>query len=301
MRLSYSGYNTYHNCPYSYYIQYIEELVPNEVGSALIFGSMIDEALNDVLEGKEVRPFDYGDKPIVWSKIDYAPLLLNKVEMKKIDKFARNSEWKGHDVHEAIMQIFLKAGRLSARWNTLSEHQKAVIDYACKISSEKKKDVIVKKYIKDFMPQLNKVISVQEKLTFGNFGRGIADFVAEHEGKTVIFDNKTSKRLYPENSVATSMQLALYGAELGLNWAGYVVMRKDFTSRSAKAQLIVDKIPEKMKELSLEALETTHKAIEKGSFPKNLSKCDSMYGKRCPFYDYCHKGDKSNLVKKEKR
>ena len=62
-----------------------------------------------------------------------------------------------------------------------------------------------------------------------------------------------------------------------------------------KIQFLIDNVSKRNKEIIVESIEETEKLIETGVFPRNLTKCDFMYGKPCKYKDYCWKGDKSML------
>ena len=44
-QISYSGYNTYHQCPKKFQLHYEDGYRTNYIGSALVFGSMVDFTL----------------------------------------------------------------------------------------------------------------------------------------------------------------------------------------------------------------------------------------------------------------
>ena len=81
--------------------------------------------------------------------------------------------------------------------------------------------------------------------------------------------------------------------------AGTSLCLKIFPEVRQKIQLIFDKIPTKMKEMTKDAIIKTHEAVNSKIYPPNLSACNSMFGRRCDFYDLCHRNDDSLLTKVE--
>ena len=58
LRLSHSGMSVFTECAKKWQIRYRDKIVSKEKGSALLFGSAIDEALNFMLLNKEDKTID---------------------------------------------------------------------------------------------------------------------------------------------------------------------------------------------------------------------------------------------------
>lgn len=70
----------------------------------------------------------------------------------------------------------------------------------------------------------------------------------------------------------------------------------------ASIQYIHDEIPEQMIEETMTKFANTISRINEGDFEKNLDGCDSYFGRRCPYYNYCHNDrDMTGLIKKDKK
>lgn len=298
-QISYSGYNTYHQCPKKFQLHYEDGYRTNYIGSALVFGSMVDFYLNHLLEGTPAPAFEYQNDWIIWDKIDYAPKLLNEEQIEYALKYAEAMGYTLGVLDPIMDHLFKKMGKNGCRFLSLMTHEQKMLDVVCKICIEAKVKLIIDKYKTSILPRLSNIQKVQHPIDFQGIARGFTDFVAEYDGKLIIFDNKTSKYPYMENSVAQSMQLALYANVLNLDYGGYIVMLKDFSRGEAKIQLIFDKIPTKMKEMTKDAIIKTHEAVNSKIYPPNLSACNSMFGRRCDFYDLCHRNDDSLLTKVE--
>jgi hypothetical protein len=60
------------------------------------------------------------------------------------------------------------------------------------------------------------------------------------------------------------------------------------TTLDIDTQFLVDAISEKLKLDVIENYNVVNKAISAKLFPRNYSKCNDIYGQRCPFFDICH-------------
>lgn len=301
MKISYSGYNKYTTCPRMFKLHYRDKLRETAVGSALIFGSLIDNKLNALLEGKEEEPFEFPPQEIIWDKVDYDPFLLSKEEKSGLLNYASRLGYEGNDIDGLIEELFKMAGRNGIKYLQLSENQRMVINKACIMSINKKIPLIIDKYKKEVLPLLNNIEMVQYEVNMGDKAMGYLDFVAEYEGKRVLFDNKTSKRPYMYNSVKESNQLAFYSYITDIEYQGYIVILKEFKRGEPQIQIIVDKIDDKLKSLISFAIDDVHSAVENGHFPANLNSCQKYFGKPCPYKKYCHQGKMDGLYKKENK
>ncbi len=154
----------------------------------------------------------------------------------------------------------------------------------------------------------------------------------------VVLDNKTASRPYADDSVETSTQLALYSQLPGFQKAAYAVLPKTPDKKRHKIcaacgnngtggrhktcnaepagvrcngdwiesihpeiipQLIIAEIPQRMKDITLEAVSETRIAIDAGAFPRNLNACDFQYGQPCPYRAFCRHGSTDGLKKGE--
>lgn len=150
-------------------------------------------------------------------------------------------------------------------------------------------------------------------------------------------DNKTASRPYEADAVEKSTQLAIYAKVTGKNKAAFFVMDKNIKKNRVKVckvcgfdgsagrhktcanensegkrcggeweetiqpeasiQVLVGDVPERVQQLTQEALTDTAEAIKKEVFPRNLNACDNQFGRPCPYREYCWKGDKTGLRK----
>lgn len=301
MVISQSGYNTYMQCPKKFLLHYRHKLRELTIGSPLIFGQMIDNKLDPLLEGKESKEYVYPQEMVIWGKIDYDPNVLQDEDKEKITKFLYHHKVKYEGVSILIFELFKKTGRLGSRYMDLTALEMSILDIACKLSVARKAELIAAKYEKEVLPLLGNPRNVQGEIKIGDKVRGKIDFIADYDGKEVLFDNKTSKTRYMDNRAATSLQLAIYAYALKMEYVGYIVMLKEFKKGIPQFQLIVDRIPVKLKNMASKALLDTHCAIVNDHFPANLNACSVMFGKKCPYYSHCHYNDDRMLYKKESK
>lgn len=327
MGISYSAYSKYHTCPRMYDLHYNHRLRPVKKGLPMILGSVVDEALNKLLlEGtvevsvKDVQPSTLEFKP---TDID---LELIPPEVKEaILTRAQVRGFSGTDP-DALMKAVIDA---YLNGQELTDNQVETFETTVRAAMYHKALVIVETYKQVILPTLGEVSAVQKEVE-----NGFIDMIAElpGEGKCVV-DHKTSGRYYADDSVEMSPQLAKYCLETGISKAAFIVMSTNIRKNRHKTclscghtatsghttcnaevegkrchgewevtinpvcdtQTLTNEMPERMLSMTKESFEETEKAIAGEHFPANLNACNWVYGKRCPYFNYCHKGDATGL------
>lgn len=312
--LSISGYKRFHLCPKYYEYYDVEGDRPDGKSSPLAIGSIIDQVVMDKFEGKDTNFRDliipYMSQRIKFKTDD---LDLDYVNLQDVEEKARQLGWKGKDLSSALKSFMQEQA-------TLSEKQYEVLKLATWQSLDVKIDAMLTAFDKWIMPKLKKIISVQEHLDDGKT-HGYLDFIAETtDGKTVLFDLKTSKMAYDPQAVLFSPQLSLYAAMKNVDYAGYIVLVKTLTKNKDKscstcdfketggnkrncptckttldytvnptsyAQYLVNEVPKYNKDLTTQAMYETIKCIDNGVFPRNLNNCKWVFGEHCPFINKC--------------
>jgi len=279
------------------------------IGSPLVFGKALDEALNVLLLRK---------------KDNLSPEELEYSKKNPLDIFndLMVSEGVLYLKSDLDEDLLTEEFRLNNKWepSKLSHH-----------SLLQKGKMILEEYENSILPRIIKVHSIQKEGELLNAEGDIltskTDFIADWEevGNTVLFDNKTSGKRYLGNSVSTSYQLSIYSEAENIQRCGYIVMgkkilkRRLLTCRSCKViterpvkscpaiynkkrcdgvldlklinkvdiQVIVDDIPEETKQFVFEDIKRHAEKIKDEKFEKNLNSC-YQYGRKCPFYSYCH-------------
>lgn len=161
--------------------------------------------------------------------------------------------------------------------------------------------MMIEAYADQILPKIQKVHFVQKNIKLTNETDdsfiGFIDFCATWEdGKTYIFDNKTSSIKYDMDAVEKSEQLSTYYEamkdELSLDGAGYVVVPKKF--RKQKMPLVpieirLGKIDEKLLEKTFQMYDEVLHGIKMGEFQCNPEMCASTpWG--CGYEKYCASG-----------
>jgi PD-(D/E)XK nuclease superfamily len=271
-KISHSSISTYLSCPKSYQHKYKNKIYPKYQGSALFFGSAIDEALNDVLanhkkvsdeeliqigikkfnekwEQKEDRNFGLIDLPkyeyVLYSRYDFDGDILEKEDWREVYASYPDATQK-----LSLIQDKLK----SLDFQDLESEDKMFYNYLNWLSLRRKGHYLIEAYVTQLMPNIEEVIEVQKNLEIedehSNKITGIADFVCKlkageygritlMEPEVVIPDNKTSSMDYDEDSVATSQQLSQYRTILNnqgynITKGAYFVMKKKLNKNVTK-------------------------------------------------------------------
>ena len=272
IRLSHSAQSKYQLCPNLYRLHYEERWRSIILSSALVFGSAMDEALNILLEKKDLNAaleafnmhWEQGkdhhgqlvDIPLnpnmKYFKSDFDAKLLEKKDWAELFKY----DGKFFETKEKIDEL-LKA---KTEWIDIPEEMRMPYNYANWLCMQKKGEMMLKAYYTDILPEIAEVLAVQMPVELtdedGNVLNGIVDLVARlKDGRVAVLDNKTSGSEYEEDSVAISDQLAKYFAILNIfaedenhpwqhkiDLAGYCVMVKKIVTEETKTCTVCNHI-----------------------------------------------------------
>lgn len=324
--LSHSGYKKFLTCPRMYYEHYVLDNKSEIMSSALVFGSALDNALNHLLVNQTLEG-------LAQSKDIAAEYLLNN----KIDVyFAADFD---ADLAGSYLETDCKAigfegdafdliSSLLSIQDDLSDKERTLVDSVLKYSLRVKSEIILDSYYVKVLPMVASVESTQrEVMTDDGSKRGVIDtIIIMHDGRRVMFDNKTSSKPYNNDEVSKSTQLALYADFVNADYAGFIVMNKAISKNRTKVcsncghvgtggkfktcnaivsdkrcdsewnetinpssyiQIIIDKIPVINKNLIVEAMDDVIKCVDNGVFPRNLNACHSQYGQKCVYFKKC--------------
>lgn len=250
IKLSHSQIDTYHQCSMKWFLQQREKLLPISKASALVIGVALDNCFNDILlnHGKKsdsqlfrigLRSFNKAWKEqedrylgkisipknpnILYTKKDYEEGILTGRDGEKIEAYFQDiaADLKD-DSFKTGYELFQHLRELSRTFNYWDDSSRSFYNYVVWLSVKRKAPYMIKAYISELLPKIDKVISVQTDLSTqddeGNILTGIADFVVqlkEFPGENIIADNKSSSRSYLNesygpDSVKNSSQLAKY-------------------------------------------------------------------------------------------
>jgi hypothetical protein len=259
----------------------------------------------DLLEGEDVRLDQWVTELFNDVTLTWKPLILgifskikNKIELTEVeDRFYKRIAWVSMKKKGEIMLNSFFDQALPKIKGLVSMDGKPAVQVRIDISSDTGDSLI-----------------------------GYADYIVElQDGRIVILDCKTAASAYEEHSLLTSEQLKTYAAALASKFPttpeiGYLVLIKklsvekscsscghirenskfknctacedgkyDVNSYSAAVQLITRKIEEKEMDKQLEDYSQVANAIRNNIRFKNPASCFN-FGRKCEFYDYCHKG-----------
>ena len=320
--LSFSAYKKYITCPKMYEYHYIKKDRPGKQSSALLFGTIMDEVINDILLKKTKDP--HGDVNLAIDNVLHEDIEFydgdfdkDLVDMAFYEESAKKLGWKGKDLASAIKD-FVK------NQDTISEKQKELLRAICWDSLQFKAGCMIDGFIKWVQPMIKEVHDVQKHLVSEDGTmHGYLDFTCTlNDGRKVLFDVKTSKMPYAKDAVCKSPQLALYSAIEDYEYAGFIVLTKTLNKNKVKTckacsveitggntkncpkckkpmhivsdptsfvQVLIDKVSNWNKDLTIGAMSDTIECIDRGIFPRNLDKCFYMYGKPCVYAGKCWK------------
>lgn len=244
IKLSHSSINRYLDCPRSYYFHYIQNYRSKFKSSALFFGTAVDQAVGNLLEGMlEVKPEGWVKRDTftvfdeVWTKqthneedlsLKESPILryanadfdaellqpedgITSIELDRYKKIRDKKDHVGYDnLKDDDLVFFNKVNWLCLR---------------------RKGHIMIKGFIKDFLPRIKKVRAVQKEIRLedeDSYITGFIDVICDIDtvGNTYIIDLKTSARDYEDDAVLKSQQLSIYAEAEGIYQVGFVVLKK---------------------------------------------------------------------------
>ena len=251
-------------------------------------------------------------------------LLLNGDLTKAIEQFRMKFEWK--DMAEVFWDDRDQDPSLveSKQFADKKEYS-----WAC---MRVKGRMLLEAYYDEIYPLIEEVYDVQKDL---HDRPGVLDAVVKLRGYgRVLLDHKTSARPYQPEAIVSSTQLSLYARDQRIKKIGFAVLVKQIQkntkrvctvcsfdgswvrhktcpqvtngtrcsgawnesySPKANVQLMVEDFNPDIGELVHASMSEVEKGIEAGIYPRNLGACGKMYGKPCPYIDYCWKNDKTGL------
>lgn len=299
IKISYTANNRYKASPRSWYLYYVRNLRPKQFGSALMFGSAIDVALNTMLNNKKLNENN-----------DYIQVFENM--MKK-------QEYNGKKLKLPVSDTvkYFKSDLDSSIW-TYNDYE---LSLTCKhewVTLRRKGLMMLEAYKEQVLPHLGEIVAVQEYVKIENDNGdqiiGWKDFVAKFEpdvtkenynpdwekwrGKTIIWDNKTSSQNYKEDSVRTSEQLGTYFESptetYNADACGYIVIPKKFRKKKLPIipiQFIIDDVDEDIINNTFDSYSNTIHGIKMGHFPCTGECLKSPFG--CDYKMFCASNGKN--------
>lgn len=361
-KLSFSQIRSYSTCGRQFELHYRHRYRNIYSSAALCFGSAIDEGLNTLLHTrdleKSIEKFNevwYEQEinrkktiipthpRIVYSNTDFDADLLSEDDITAIQCF-----FEDNDIHKHVLEYFteLKEKKDMFGFKNMSEMERKVYNLVCWHSLRQKGLLMLRDYNLEVMPHIKEVKAVQHKTTMKNDDGDevvqVLDLIAVWEdGSVILFDNKTSSRLYSEDEATTSQQLISYyynnKEQFDLTAVGFIVLNKHIQKNKVKTctkcnkvsdnnrvktcaieidgvrcggafeekmnpktkiQIIVSPVSDNALDLVLTTFDEANSGIRNENFYRNLLAC-KQNNIVCDYYEYCWKGDASNLIKLE--
>lgn len=238
-------------CGESYRLHYIERIRPLTTSSALIFGTAIDNALNNLLLKQENVEQVFLD---CLSTVDLNGKKVNTLNCDEINYFKSDycfeilTEQDISELKDDALFLGLKGvidNTLIERLNREIKEEARLFRHACYLSLKRKGLMLIDAYRTQILPKITKVHHVQHEFNIvneeGDSVSGIIDAIVDIEGEgTIILDNKTSGRPYTKDSVSKSEQLSMYKIATGIEKCGYAVVIKEVKLNRKKKCLVCD-------------------------------------------------------------
>ena len=266
IKLSHSAATKYKTCPQQYKLHYLDRIRPDKLGSALLFGSALDEALNVLLETKLDNPpenatddldrlkqgFDHHMTYQIFNKeqedvrtshfieyfgSDFERDILTDPEFKSLRMFIKNAGYEEEDPLALYDEISknIKAKR------DIAPTDQIYYNYCSWLSLKRKGHLMLEHYKETIMPLIKRVVSVQREVNLpnesGDLIRGFIDFEAElwdyEELGVITIDNKTSGKNYKLADINEKGQLLIYDEETQNGHGAYIVLIKKIAYHKA--------------------------------------------------------------------
>ena len=319
--LSNSQINTYTDCPKKWWLDKQKRLRPNYKGSALLFGSAIDAAVEHILLKKggsfhqvfldNMNNFEVNGKEknvtnnLLDIRFSAGGIDESLVEQGAVDEFCADIEIDSLEKSEFLEYCKQKRKRRSP----LEKTEQKLYNFIA-LESLLQKGLMMLDVLDEWIQaNVEEVHSVQKKIDIENMEGdhfiGYLDFVVTMKsGKKVLIDLKTSSnttKYYPPESASESRQLGIYAQEEGIRDVAYLVVDKKIRVREPRVRLAfiegviteehLDEVFDEIEDVTLEIKEKLSEGEE--GFPKNTDSCYNFGG--CYLKDYCFNGNMCGL------
>lgn len=250
LNISYSSTSCWKRCPEMFRLQYVLGVQAREEGASLVFGIALDNAINKLLLAiKNNNPIPSAEsikQIFVESEKGWRQALNNpKYKYTKADfdaKVLKQEDWTLINHFEKELGVSLEQARKAFNqkaFKRMSQQEDLLYCKAAWLSMKNKGFLMIEAFIKDILPQITEVISLQHKIE-GRVGEsklvGYIDLICKLKqyDKPVVIDLKTAAMSYDNDSVYLSEQLILYllyaGKQLNTTLAGFCVLLKGISS-----------------------------------------------------------------------
>lgn len=241
--VSFSSWNTYLTCGMMYNIEKVLGYEPIQKSSALVFGSAIDAAFNELLTSGDVDKA----KSIFKSKIkvllkktdhyffkeDFDFDLLTEKQCNMALDYLTELKYNGTlDIVILHKTLFEKIEENSRDYSVITNNQQLFVSCISTMSLKQKGLMMIDAYVEKVLPEIEEVISVQRAT---KNRAGFIDCEVKLKGFGVVTaDNKTASRMYTQDQIDYAYQLLLYDKETGNNQIAYIVLGKNVKKNTEK-------------------------------------------------------------------
>lgn len=321
INLSNSQVSTYLDCNRKWFYDKVEKIRPTYLGSALFFGTLLDNTIEHILLKQEGSYKDTFYKCLNNFEVNGAKKAMPN-DLLDMRFFAGDVDadlvTQGH-VNDACDRLkidlldkkdfldYCKQQRKSKK--ALNDIEQYLFNYMAWVSLEQKGLMLVEKLAEWIEENVVEVHSVQKKIQIENGSGdkfiGFLDFVVTlKNGKKVLVDLKTSSnptQYYPADSAAKSMQLGIYSQEEKIPDVAYLVGDKKIRKREPRVRLkfVEGVITEEWLDEIFEVIESVTEEIKeklpegKSAFEKNKDSCMNFGG--CQYRGLCEKNSMKGL------
>lgn len=251
----------YSECGKKYQNHYLHRLRASVIHGALLYGSAIDAALNQLLVERNVpaaivtfdKAFTYQDinhvgtylptaTNIVYAQKDFDRDLLLEEDRTAYKEFKEKNKLNPLTTIEED-QSFLADKKKDVGHHNFTDSEKKLYSYGNWLSMRRKGHIMIQSYHDVVLPKIKQVLVVQKEISLtnddGDSVIGYLDYIAEFlDGKRYLMDNKTSYMKYESDSPMKSQQLILYyhacKDEYKLDGVGFAVMYKTIEKNKVK-------------------------------------------------------------------
>ena len=310
--ISHSAWSKFWTCPAYYDIHYHLRLEPIWTTSALMFGIAIDIALNELhLHGKDpIKVFrdhfqwEQMDN-VIFDKRDSSRAVFNQQDLRKLrGKSDRYVGWASLRVRgRALLEKYLEEIHpLIEKVHSVQkelDNRAGFIDLIAEVTLLNGEKVVID-FKTSYWPYDEESASQSPQLTLYATDCGL-DNTAFCVLRKDVRVRKAKTCLMCGHKVVggshTTCNKEVDKKRCGGEWEFDIALQPEI-------QFILGKPSESDKKDLKKSFKITEDLIEqfkKTGFPKNMSTCEWIYGKRCDKFNYCRTGCKKGLRKRPKR
>lgn len=236
-----------------------------------------------------------------------------------------SAAWREGDVNGKVVDLsqpgVIKYSKADYDESILTNEDKIEIETTAKdqswVSLKRKGLMIIDAYKEQILPRIKEVKFVQKDIKLenddGDSFIGFVDFCAVwDDGRTIIFDNKTSSIKYADDSASTSEQLATYFEatkdELKVDAVGFIVIPKKIRKQKlplVPIEIVIGNISEKVINDTFLMYDDVLSGIKSENWECSRNKiggcCDAPWG--CAYKTYCQSDGKdlTGLISHERK